>query len=226
VRKTAPRERDFAPDTVRLEREVLLQEKETMKTLASLFLLVLLCASLSATNIQGVYLNFAGLPGEQVGVNILSAIADVPTTFDPQFTKPAPFFVGFNVPLGAGTGACKYLNGTPGCYGHATEVDVLYPAGALANFLMAAPAGNTLEEYWFNGTLVKSITHTSPPYYFNQQKQNGLVFDEVKLIWDQPTDFKFYSGTFDPVSAPEPSTLAMLGTGLLAGWKAFKSLKN
>ena len=85
------------------------------------------------------------------------------------------------------------------------------PATAFA--LFSAPINQaTTVTYWLHGN------RSAPPRFslggmYNLQKSAHTVFDTVQFSWSAPTSFRFYQGWFR--HSPEPSTLLLLGSGLV-----------
>jgi hypothetical protein len=46
---------------------------------------------------------------------------------------------------------------------------------------------------------------------------SGFEFNEIELSWITPTSYSFTFQSFDAVPVPEPSSLLLLGSGLLSG---------
>jgi PEP-CTERM motif len=83
----------------------------------------------------------------------------------------------------------------------------------MAFALFSAPINQaTTVTYWLQGHQV-GPTQVQLGGVYNLQKSAHTVFDTVQFSWSTPTDFRFSQGTFDAV--PEPSTLLLLGSGLV-----------
>jgi hypothetical protein len=121
----------------------------------------------------------------------------------------APYTVTFQS-FGGNSGC---LNGV--CSGTATSLTETFSADAQAFSLFSAPTGQmTTVTYWLQGHQVGPIQFQTGGI-FNLQKSAHTIFDTVKFSWASPTNFSFNQGTFDAAPAPEPSTLLLLGSGLL-----------
>ena len=84
-----------------------------------------------------------------------------------------------------------------------------------ATYLTNAPnLVTTTATYYLNGHVVGLTTQIGGPVWHPQAP--GFKFNEVELSWTNPTSYKFSFQSFDsPV--PEPSSLTLLGSGLLTG---------
>jgi len=173
-----------------------------------LFCALLFCAlSVFSTNLLATpYLNFAGISGLQP----LSSPFTLTTCSSPVHCTPNPVLTPMTVTFSiVGTGSCQ-----PGaCSGSATRVFETFSTPALAFALFSAPISQpTTVTYWLHGTQV-GPTQVQTGGMYNLQKSAHTMFDTVQFSWSTATDFKFYQGTFDAV--PEPSTLLLLGSGLV-----------
>jgi PEP-CTERM motif-containing protein len=180
-----------------------------MKMKKILFCALLFCAlSAFSTNLlANAYINFAGVPGFQTlsfPITLTTCSSPVNCTPNPVLT---PMTVTFSM-LG-GSGACQ-----PGvCSGIATSVLETFSTPAVAYALFSAPASQaTTITYWLHGTQVGPTQFQTGGMY-NLQRSAHTMFDTVQFSWSTATNFKFYQGTFDAV--PEPSTLLLLGSGLV-----------
>ena len=72
----------------------------------------------------------------------------------------------------------------------------------------------TTATYYLNGSVVDVTTQIGGPVW--HQRAPGFKFNEVELSWAAPTNYGFRFESFD-AAAPEPSSLILLGSGLLTG---------
>ena len=151
------------------------------------------------------FVNFAGTVGLQ---SITQPSSDTLSTYvlNPGW-QLAPETVTFTAD---GTGSCQ-----PGiCSGTSNHVWETFSTLSYATYLMNAPNHvTTTATYYLNGNPVGITTQVGGPIW--HPRAQGFKFNEVELSWTSPTSYRFSFQTFDAV--PEPSSLILLGSGLLAG---------
>jgi hypothetical protein len=179
-----------------------------MKKILLCALLLCLLSVFSTNVLANAYLNFAGIQGSQP----LSLPFTLTTCASPMNCTPNPVLTPMTVTftfVGL-TGSCQ----SSGCSGTAAStVFETFSTPATAFALFSAPSSqDTTVTYWLLGHQV-GPTQVQLGGMYNLQKSAHTVFDTVKFSWSTPTDFSFYRGAFDAV--PEPSTLLLLGGGLV-----------
>jgi len=109
-----------------------------------------------------------------------------------------------------GNGSCQ-----PGsCTGVSNNVWETFSTIAYATYLTNAPNHvTTTATYYLNGSVVGVTSQIGGPVW--HQRAPGFKFNEVELTWAAPTNYTFTFQSFD--AAPEPSSLILLGSGLLTG---------
>jgi hypothetical protein len=179
-----------------------------MKKAVLIGLFFCLIAVLSTNVFANAYLNFAGIQG----FNTLSNPFTLTTCSGPVNCTPNPVLTNMTVAfsaVGGSGGSCQ----TGLCSGSATSVFETFSTPAVAFALFSAPSTQpTMVTYWLNGHQV-GPTQNQLGGMYNLQRTAHTVFDTVEFTWATPTNYKFYQGTFDAV--PEPSSLVLLGSGLL-----------
>lgn len=114
---------------------------------------------------------------------------------------------------GGGFGSCQHGS----CSGTSTQFWEKFSGDVRASFIEWGTAGaTTTATYFLHGVPVGTtvtvgknpIWHVTIPHVF---------YDEIELSWANPTPYKFTFESYDAVPTPEPSTLALLGSGLLVG---------
>jgi hypothetical protein len=177
---------------------------------------VLFCAlllgvlSVCSTNmLANAFVNFAGVQGFGPTTNpftLTTCTAPVNCMTNPVLAPYTVTFQSFGGNSGCQNGACSGL---------ATSVTEKFSANAQAFALFSAPTGQaTTVTYWLHGQQV-GPTQVQSGGFFNLPKSAHTVFDTVKFSWASPTSFSFNRGTFDASPVPEPSSLLLLGSGLL-----------
>jgi hypothetical protein len=166
--------------------------------------------SVCSTNLlANVFVNFAGVQGFLPTTNpftLTTCSAPAHCTTNPVLTPYTVTFQSFGGNSGCQNGACS---------GTATSVTETFSADAQAFALFSAPSGQmTTITYWLHGQQVGPKQFQNGGM-FNLQKSAHTVFDTVKFSWASPTNFSFNQGTFDASPVPEPSTLLLVGSGLL-----------
>jgi len=180
-----------------------------MKKILFCFLLLCLPLAFTANVLATPYLNFAGVQG----FNALSSPFTITTCVSPVNCTSNPVLTSMTVTFMAvgGSGAC-----VPGqCSGIATNVFETFSTPALAFALFSAPNNQpTTVTYFLHGQQV-GPTQVQLGGMYNLQKSAHTVFDTVEFSWSMPTNYLFNQGSFDAVAVPEPSTLLLLGSGLV-----------
>jgi hypothetical protein len=156
------------------------------------------------------YVNFAGTNGSN------SITSPSSYTLSTYATNPTWHLTPETVTFTAdGTGSCQ-----PGsCAGRSNNVWETFSTVALATYLTTAPNHvTTTATYYLNGNVVAVTTQIGGPVWHPQAP--GFKFNEIELSWASSTNYTFSFQSFD--AAPEPSSLILLGSGLLTGVTIFR----
>jgi len=179
-----------------------------MKKILLCALLLCLLSVFSTNVLANAYLNFAGIQGSQP----LSLPFTLTTCASPMNCTPNPVMTLMTVTFTfvGGSGSCD----SAGCIGTASSVFETFSTPAMAFALFSAPSNPaTTVTYWLRGHQVGPTPQLQQGGMYNLQRSAHTVFDTVEFSWSTPTGFTFNQGAFD--SVPEPSTLLLVGGGLI-----------